>query len=334
MTTKRPPLDFDAIKIAANGKWIDTIFPAVGIQFDKAPKQHQPCPVCGGTDRFRCDNKNGSGSWICSHCGSGDGFKLVGAYTHTDDNYELFKLIGGILGVSATQTITPEQREAWKAEQIAREQREATAKLQQQNATAEQANARWANASMTGQSDYIMRKQIQPFEARFEGNNLLVPVVAWMDGQQVLRSIQTIKPNGDKEFMTGGQVKGCYCPIGLAVQFVDPSVVLICEGYATAASIFMAINQAAPVFVAFNAGNLLDVGQVVRTRYPNARILFCADNDTATATQMRQADIDKGNKPKDLIEYNAGISKATKAAQAVGGEVIIPNFDSANKAVA
>ena len=49
---------------------------------------------------------------------------------------------------------------------------------------------------------------------------------------------------------------------------------------------------------------------------------------------MRQADIDKGNKPKDLIEYNAGISKATKAAQAVGGEVIIPNFDSVNKAVA
>lgn len=37
MTNKRPPLDFDAIKIAANGKWIDTIYPAVGIQFDKAP---------------------------------------------------------------------------------------------------------------------------------------------------------------------------------------------------------------------------------------------------------------------------------------------------------
>ena len=31
MTIKRPPLDFDAIKIAANGKWIDTIFRAVGI---------------------------------------------------------------------------------------------------------------------------------------------------------------------------------------------------------------------------------------------------------------------------------------------------------------
>ena len=117
-------------------------------------------------------------------------------------------------------------------------------------------------------------------------------------------------------------------------QFVSPAVILICEGWATGVSIYLAVNQSIPVFVAFNAGNLLDVGQVVRQRYPNARILFCADDDTATATQMRQADIDKGNKPKDLIEYNAGIREATKAAQAVGGEIVIPNFDNVNKAVA
>ena len=333
MTTKRPPLDFDAIKIAANGKWIDTIYPAVGIQFDKAPKQHQPCPVCGGTDRFRCDNKKGDGTWICSNCGAGDGFKLVELYTNTS-GYDLMAMVGGILGVGATSTITPEQREKWKAEQVAKEQAEIQAKLQSQNNTAMQAIERWNKATMTGQSDYLSRKQIMPFEARFEGNKLLIPVVMWVNGQQQLRNIQSIANDGSKLFMRDGQKTGCYCPIGHQAQFDNPQAVIICEGYATAASIYMAINQSIPVFVAFDAGNLLPVATMLRSRYPQSRILFCADDDTATATQMRQADIDKGNKPKDLLEYNAGISKATKAAQAVGGEVIIPNFDNVNKAVA
>ena len=333
MTTKRPPLDFDAIKIAANGKWIDTIFRAVGIQFDKAPKQHQPCPVCGGTDRFRCDNKKGDGTWICSNCGAGDGFKLVELYTNTS-GYELMAMVGGILGVGATSTITPELREIWKAEQAAKEQAEIQTKIQLQNATAKQAAERWNNASMTGQSDYLTRKQVMPFTARFDDNNLLIPIIALIDNQQVIRNIQTILPNDNKLFMTDGQVKGCYCTIGMDAQFVNPTVILICEGWATGVSIYLAVNQSIPVYVAFNAPNLLPVGEVIRSIHPNARILFCADDDSETAHKMRQADIDKGNKPKDLIEYNTGIREATKAAQAVGGEVIIPNFDSVNKAVA
>lgn len=28
-----------------------------------------PCPLCGGTDRFRYDNRKGTGNWFCSHCG-------------------------------------------------------------------------------------------------------------------------------------------------------------------------------------------------------------------------------------------------------------------------
>ena len=39
--------------------------------------RHGPCPVCGGRDRFRFDDKEGRGTWFCSHCGSGDGFKLL-----------------------------------------------------------------------------------------------------------------------------------------------------------------------------------------------------------------------------------------------------------------
>ncbi|WP_312715292.1 primase-helicase zinc-binding domain-containing protein, partial [Escherichia coli] len=38
---------------------------------------HQACPVCGGSDRFRFDDKEGRGTWLCNQCGAGDGLKLV-----------------------------------------------------------------------------------------------------------------------------------------------------------------------------------------------------------------------------------------------------------------
>ena len=39
--------------------------------------RHGPCPMCGGKDRFRFDDKGGRGTWICSQCGAGDGIELV-----------------------------------------------------------------------------------------------------------------------------------------------------------------------------------------------------------------------------------------------------------------
>lgn len=39
--------------------------------------KHYPCPVCGGKDRFRFDDKDGRGTFICSNCRAGDGFRLL-----------------------------------------------------------------------------------------------------------------------------------------------------------------------------------------------------------------------------------------------------------------
>jgi putative DNA primase/helicase len=38
---------------------------------------HGPCPLCGGSDRYRFDDKEGKGTYFCNHCGAGDGFKLL-----------------------------------------------------------------------------------------------------------------------------------------------------------------------------------------------------------------------------------------------------------------
>ena len=49
-----------------------------GVDLDFLTGKHTACPVCGGRDRFRFDDRDGRGTFFCSHCGAGDGFKLLG----------------------------------------------------------------------------------------------------------------------------------------------------------------------------------------------------------------------------------------------------------------
>lgn len=58
------------------GRW-PGVLAALGVPGPALTGRHGPCPTCGGRDRFRFDDKEGRGTWICSHCGAGDGFKLV-----------------------------------------------------------------------------------------------------------------------------------------------------------------------------------------------------------------------------------------------------------------
>jgi putative DNA primase/helicase len=64
----------DPVKEAAVGKW-PGIFNALGIEVGDG--RHTSCPMCGGKDRFRFDDKDGSGTWFCNNCGAGDGWTLV-----------------------------------------------------------------------------------------------------------------------------------------------------------------------------------------------------------------------------------------------------------------
>lgn len=60
----------------ANGHWRE-LLDASGIDANILDGNHHPCPLCGGTDRFRFDDKEGRGTYYCNGCGAGDGFKLL-----------------------------------------------------------------------------------------------------------------------------------------------------------------------------------------------------------------------------------------------------------------
>lgn len=75
-TDKLP--DLDTIKQAAAGRWPD-ILTALGIPEQYLSRKHQPCPSCGGRDRYRFTDWQGMGGYICNQCTpeGGSGFDLL-----------------------------------------------------------------------------------------------------------------------------------------------------------------------------------------------------------------------------------------------------------------
>jgi putative DNA primase/helicase len=155
----------------------------------------------------------------------------------------------------------------------------------------------WESAGPASEDHpYLKKKGIKAFGVRERDGDLLVPVT---DGGE-LHSLQLIKPNGWKQFLAGGRTRGCYFPIG-----TPDDVLYVAEGYATAATIHEVTGFSTAA--AFSSGQLLTVATTLRAKYPDIRIVVCADNDE---------DKDK----------NPGLTSARKAAEAVEGFLAVPDF--------
>ncbi|WP_042065033.1 primase-helicase zinc-binding domain-containing protein, partial [Aeromonas hydrophila] len=85
------------VSLAARGQW-PFILAELGLSVPKRG-QHGPCPACGGKDRFRLDDKEGRGTWICSQCGAGDGLTLLAKATHKSTK-EAAQEVATLLGLS------------------------------------------------------------------------------------------------------------------------------------------------------------------------------------------------------------------------------------------
>ena len=178
---------------------------------------------------------------------------------------------------------------------------------------AEHASAQWHEASEIGVSPYLVRKGVKAHGVRFApGGWLLVPL---RDATGKLWNLQRIAPEkpasgSDKLFLKGGRKSGLWHLIGdpPAADNTAPAVLLIAEGYATAATLHEATGHTAAV--AFDAGNLQHVARALRQQYPAALLVVCGDDD-------RDTERSSGNNP--------GRIKATAAAKAVRGLAVFPD---------
>ena len=56
----------------AKGHWPSILGTLAGLTSEQLTDKHQPCPLCGGKDRYRFDDLDGTGSWFCNDCGGKD----------------------------------------------------------------------------------------------------------------------------------------------------------------------------------------------------------------------------------------------------------------------
>lgn len=214
------------------------------------------------------------------------------------------------------ETLSAEERARIEAERLRREN---TIRERHQKA-AKRARLLWDAARPAPENHpYLARKHIQAHGARVATwerliqqenrkharlaieNALLVPLC---NAAGAIRSIQAIFPekcpalDRDKDMLAGGGLAGLFWWIG-----AKSDTVLIAEGFATAATLHEETRHR--VYIAFTANNLVSVGELLREKLPDAELIFCADNDANTPG-------------------NPGLTKATEAAQAVGGKVAVP----------
>ena len=95
----------DDVHVRCEGRW-PSLLMALGVDPKFLRNIHGPCPFCGGTDRFRFDDKNGSGSFYCNSCGAGNGVDFVMALKSCSF-VECVKLIEGVIGGSRLSVKRP-----------------------------------------------------------------------------------------------------------------------------------------------------------------------------------------------------------------------------------
>jgi putative DNA primase/helicase len=259
-------------------RW-NTILPALGIDSKFLKRKNGPCPMCGGTDRWRFTDINGKGTWWCNNCHGGNGVALVMKFKGLPFK-EAAERIEQVLGEAP--------REPKRAERSEADKRAALNALWQSGLTVRPDDFvdRWLEARGVGMRNYPKCLRCGP-HVRHSG-----PPVTFHPAMLAMVTDTTGKPATiHKTYVTAAGTKASvnkvrmFCagsvPPGGAVRlaYPDTDVLGIAEGIETALA-------AAKMFGIPTWAALSDWG--VEKFVPPAgvaRLVIFADNDTHGAGQ-------------------------------------------------
>ena len=156
-------------------------------------------------------------------------------------------------------------------------------------------------------TEYIQRKNIPVYKGIY-ATNRGATVVPLSDIEGNVKTMQTILPTGTKMFEKGGELKGSMHVINADNLAEAKGGIVICEGYATGATIREATNGYFGVVCAMTSHNLLDVAKAVSEKYPDKPLIIAGDNDRFN------------------VNGNVGRLTAEAVAKELGAKVIIPEF--------
>jgi putative DNA primase/helicase len=302
---------------------IDSLFSAMlaeGIETNDQLK------LDGTLERFhvtgdRVGSRNG---WLCAHIDEYPAAQF-GCYKRLGDTRLSWK------ADRASKPMTDADRRALKQRMETQRVAKAEAERKRHADAAVRAQAVWNSArEATDDHPYLKRKGVKahglrvgPWEFSNEetgevfkltDNALLVPIT---DKKRKIQSLQAIFPSKilgkgdgarDKDFLKGGAKLGLFHAIGRPQMVDGRPVMVVCEGFATGASIHEATGHL--VLVTFDTSNLLPVADAIRESKPDSLIVVAADNDRWTTMPIA----------------NPGKHFAARAALASNGVVAMAEF--------
>lgn len=243
----------------AVGKWFG-ILSELGLGQEFLRNRHGPCPACGGRDRYRWDNKEGKGTFFCTNCGAGDGFKLlmcVKGYSFTEACRDVERVVGTVNRIAIP---------------IARSDKECRNAMQK----------RWRSCGPLAGSAlaYLEMRLGQTIESKvLRSANNRPALVALMQGpsgkatmihETLLTEEGKIAPTDKPKLMMPGSIEE-----GAAVRLCPPAPILgIAEGIETALSV--TILSDIPCWAALNEGQL----QKWKPPDGTKKVMIFGDNDT------------------------------------------------------
>jgi putative DNA primase/helicase len=203
--------------------------------------------------------------------------------------------------VTSRKPATESERKQWQAEAKKAQAEALIEREKQYQETALKAIEVWHNARPVQSHPYTDKKQLQPLGLRQDGYDLLIPIYSIKSAK--IESIQSIRPDGSKQFMSGGRISGnAYA--SRKFNYETDSQIFVAEGWATSASLQQHWRVQGWHIVAFNAGNLLAVASLLRQKHPNVEIIIAGDNDISVVGQ----------------------TKALETAQLIDAKILIPEF--------
>jgi putative DNA primase/helicase len=239
----------------ARGHWKHILAVVGNVDSRHLDGKHHPCPICGGKDRWRFDDKKGEGTSICGQCGARDGVKLVMDLLGVDFP-EAAKRIEVIIGTDAKPRDYVDTSEADAAE------------------THKQVLSFWRSGQRVVVGDpvdrYLRRRVGNYPETRaircipstpFMGRTMPAMITAYVDVAGELSSIQRtfLTADGEKQSdVENDRWNTGPLPAGGAVRLVRPkptdTAIGIAEGVETALSAIA--MHGLPVWAALTANRL------------------------------------------------------------------------------
>lgn len=165
---------------------------------------------------------------------------------------------------------------------------------------------------------YLVRKGVEPHHARQHGDGrLMLPI---LDATGDIQSVQFIADDGDKKFLPGAPTGGGRAYIG-----INMGRTIICEGFATGASIYDAIPD--QVCVAYSLNNM---ERIAREMHAEGRSIVLASDAGNAAIKMRQL-ADELDVPLIVPRHDIQGSDFNDEASEHGAESVAASFRSSLK---